>query len=248
MMLISLFACAELALFSTAEVSDTKTWSGYIYQQTLEVESGLNLLEEGTISIENIDGEEIAEIPNATQPYEDTPSYWQFELTNAWLNQEVQIRVEGNPETSLPMLWKTKTPARNASWLSGALYTQEIAFTQSYFSTFLPEDITVDFDDKTVSHLWGQPLIPEDWTDVRIRVYGDDNEEVDTFQYHLLENDAISDNTANGITWFFAWNIPAGNIRLEIETSAGDILETVYCSAGGEILSAHFYALPQEEI
>lgn len=242
MIFISLFACAEL--FSADESSETNSWAGYAYQQTLDQESELTQMEEGSIILENIYGEEIT---RAEQPYEDTPSYWQFQLEKMWLNQETQIRIEGNSETTLPMLWRSKTPTKDANWLSGAFYTQELGFTKSYFSTFLPEGMTTDFDDTSVSHLWGQPLIPEDWSEVEIRLYDGNNEEIEVYSYHLLENGAISDNTANGVTWFFAWNIPAGKIRLEIETSAGEFLETMYYSRGGEVLSAHFYALPQEE-
>ena len=238
-MIFQLLACA--GLFTPEDSSDLKTWSGYTYQQTLEEDNGLTLMSEGSLALEDIHGEEITV---ATQPYSDTPYYWEFELEPEWLSQEAQIRVQGNPETTLPMLWKSKMPSTTSSWLSGALYTQEISFTESYFSTFLPEDLSVDLTDNSLAHLWGQPLIPGDWADVAIRVFNGDDEEVDVYSYQLLENGAISDNTSTGVTWFFAWNISAGVIRLEVETIEGELIQTSYHSQGGEILSAHFYALP----
>jgi hypothetical protein len=238
-MIFLLLACA--GLFTTEDSSDLETWSGYTYQQTLEKDNGLTLMSEGSLALEDIHGEEITV---ATQPYSDAPYYWEFELEPEWLSQESQIRIQGNPETTLPMLWKSKMPSTTGSWLSGALYTQEISFTESYFSTFLPEDLSIDLTDNSLAHLWGQPLIPGDWADVSIRVFNGDNEEVDVYSYHLLENGAISDNTSTGVTWFFAWNIPTGVIRLEVETIEGNLIQTSYYSQGGEILSAHFYALP----
>ena len=238
-MIFLLFACA--GLFTTEDSSALETWSGYVYQQTLENENELALMSEGRLVLENIHGEEIQ---LATQPYSDTPYYWQFEIEPEWLNQEVQIRVEGDPKTTLPMLWKSKMPSTTGSWLTGALYSQEISFTESYFSTFIPEDLSIDLTDSNFAHLWGQPLIPEDWSDVTIRVYDRNDDAVDIYSYQLLENGAISENTSTGVTWFFAWNIPVGIIRLEVETIDGDIIQTTYYSQGGDVLSAHFYALP----
>ena len=106
--------------------------------------------------------------------------------------------------------------------LATSLYSQEISFTESYFSTFIPEDLSIDLTDSNFAHLWGQPLIPEDWSDVTIRVYDRNDDVVDIYSYQLLENGAISENTSTGVTWFFAWNIPVGIIRLEVETIDGE--------------------------
>ena len=62
-----------------------------------------------------------------------------------------------------------------------------------------------------------------------------------------LSNGTITTDTSTGITWFFAWNIEPGEIRLEVTTANSSLISTTYPAQGGDILSAIFYALDEVE-
>ena len=69
-----------ILLFSIACLSEETTlssWTGYMYQQTLEEDDGLALFSSGTISLLDLEGNLLTE---ATNPYEGSPFYWQFSL------------------------------------------------------------------------------------------------------------------------------------------------------------------------
>jgi hypothetical protein len=231
-----------LTIACTDEITPIR-WAGYMYQQTLEEDDGMVLLETGELTLLDTQGNHIAD---ATNPIEGTPYYWQFELQSEYLEQEIAMRIQG--EDTVPMLWRGVTPTSNASWLSGAIFTQEIAFTQTYFDNFSYEITDVDLTDTTVSHLWGQPLVPEDWIDATIQVFDGNGEEVPVYSFNQLSNGTITSDTSAGVIWFFAWNMIPGEIRLQVTTSDGGEITTIYPAEGGDVLSAVFYSLGDSQL
>ena len=230
-------------LFLNACLSQTTpsiTWNGYVYQQTLEEDDGLALFDNGTVQLMDLSGNVLAQ---ASNPFEGTPSYWQFDLTQEQLQNEVAIRVSA--ENTVAMVWRAQTPSTNATWLSGGLLTQEVDYAQTYFDSFTSEITDVDVTDDTVVHLWGQPLIGADWANVTIEVFDGEGESAEVFTFTQLSNGSLTSDTSSGVTWFFAWNLVPGDIEVRVTTELGESASTVYPTQGGDIVSAMFYALPE---
>jgi hypothetical protein len=231
-----------LLIACVSDETPLTTWTGYVYQQSIEESNALAQFENGNIDLLDESGLLLAQ---ATKPNEDTPFYWQFELEESQLNRDIAMRISG--ETTVSMLWKGQTPSTDANWLSGGLFTQEIEFTKTYFDAFANGITTVDLNDNSLVHLWGQPLVAEEWIGSTISVFDGNGEPVDVHAFSQLSNGAITADTSTGVIWFFAWNIVPGEIILEITTADGQVVSTSYPSQGGDILSATFYALPEVE-
>ena len=87
----------------------------------------------------------------------------------------------------------------------------------------------------------------EEWIDVEISIF-DTEQEYPVYTFSQLSNGLISTNVDTGIDWFFAWNLPPVPLTLQIDTPDGSTITTVYHPQEGDILSALYYALPQEEL
>ena len=170
------------------------------------------------------------------------PSHYQrLILTPDLLKQPISLRVSS--PTTTPILWSGKTPSKSGTWLAGGLFAIESTFGMDFLNTFAT---TVDLDITGSIHLWGEPFKPEEWIGVEISLY-DAEQEYPVYTFSQLSNGLISTNVDSGIDRFFAWNLPASPLTLEVDTPEGATITTVYHPQEGDILSALYYALPLQE-
>lgn len=233
--MIFLFNMFFFGIFGCSNSIPPLNWNGYLY---LENADGFDPLPNGTMTLYDRNG---AFLMDSTQPYSGTAHYHNFALTEDLLGLEISLFIQ-SPNT-YPIVWNGTIPNASSSWLSGALFAPEEIFIQEYFANFDVND-NIQWNDTAVQ-LWGQPLIPEDWKDIAISVIDGNGETVEVYSFAQVDN-FITNDTSSGIQWFFAWNISPGNIEVTITNlSTNDSVSTTYPTEGGEIISALFYALPE---
>ena len=170
------------------------------------------------------------------------PSHFQrLTLTPNLLDKPISLRVSS--PTTTPILWSGETPSKSGTWLAGGLFSIESTFGMDFLNTFAT---TVDLDITGSIHLWGEPFRPEEWIGVEVSLY-DNEQEYPVYTFSQLPNGLISTNVDTGIDWFFAWNLPAAPLTLQVDTPNGATITTVYHPQEGDILSALYYALPPQE-
>ena len=222
-------------MFSCTSINEDTIWEGYLYEQSTE---GMIPLENSYLELIDKDGILImeGEIPA------NRPSHYQrLTLSPELLGQPIALRI-GSP-TATSILWSGETPNKSGTWLSGGLFAIESTFGMDFLNTFAT---TVDLDITGSIHLWGEPFIPEEWVGVTITLY-DAEQEYPVYTFSQLPNGLISTNIDTGIDWFFAWNLPASPLTLQVDTPDGATITTVYHPQEGDILSALYYALPPKE-
>ena len=221
----------------TPTTTNTPTWSGYVYEEDA---SGLNSMRNPLLRLLDTNG---TELTTATAPYTSTPHYLHLEIEESWQANSAILEISN--ESSYPTIWAGTIPSGvSNSWLSGALFAFNKEFMQDYANSFMGNDFVIDWEN--TSQLWGQPLRRNEWNsqenDMEIHVYDAEHNEIPVFVFDQTDFGLITTDTSNGITWFFSWNIPAGNILLEVLHN-GTSTQTLYPTAGGDIISAQFYAL-----
>jgi|GEM_PF-6360535 len=226
-LLSMMFACTseETSIF----------WEGYLFQQS---EEGMIALEDATIEILNGSGDFLTsgEIPNGRPS-----NYQRLAMETEWLNQPIGLRV-GSPN-SITMLWNGQSPSKDATWLPGGLFALEDSFGNAFLDSFAN---TVDVPLEGPVHLWGEPFRPEEWINVSIEIF-DEDQEYPVYTFSQLSTGLISTSIDTGIDWFFAWNLPAKPLTLQVTLETGAVIQTQYAPQDGDILSALYYALPQED-
>ena len=210
-------------------------WEGYLFQQS---EEGMIPLEDATIEALNESGEFLTDgsIPTGR------PSHYQrLIMESEWLNQPIGLRVSS--PNSMTMVWTGQSPSKDATWLPGGLFSLNDSFGYDFLNSFAS---TVDVTLEGSVHLWGEPFYPEEWVDVSIVLF-DTEQEYPVYTFSQLSNGLISTSIDTGIDWFFAWNLPAKPLTLQVTLETGEVIQTQYAPQDGDILSALYYALPQED-
>jgi len=210
-------------------------WEGYAFEQTSD---GMVPLRGAMVELMDKNGVLIGE---GTTPAGRQEHFLRLILEEEMLNQPIELRVSS--PTTTPILWNGISPSTSGTWLAGGLFSIEEAFGFEFLNTFAD---TVDIELTGSIHLWGEPFRSEEWTDVVITL-SDEVQDYPIYTFSQLPNGLISTNTESGIDWFFAWNLPATTLFLRIETSDGQMIETIYHPEEGDILSALYYALPPKE-
>ena len=227
LLLLSILACSTISL--------PLSWSGYLYQEDAD---GFTPLPDATMSLKDQDG---TWLMDSELPYSGTAHYHNFALENTWVEQNISVLIQS--PTTHTILWNGQLPDTNASWLPGTLFAPETSFIESYFVNFDSNDEILWSDE--VVHVWGQPLIPEDWSNVQIEIWDGDGTMVEVQTFAQVDS-LISNDTSNGIQWFFAWNLSPGDITITITSNeSNESISSHYPTTGGEIISSLFYALPE---
>lgn len=225
----------SISLLGCTSVEGTIFWEGYLFEQSTD---GVVPLEDSVLQLLDATGDTIVEgsIPSGRPSH-----YQQLTLTPELLEQPVELRVFS--PTTIPILWSGESPSKSATWLPGGLFAIERIFGLDFLNSF---SATVDVELTGTVHLWGEPFRPEEWIDVDITIF-DAEQEYPVYTFSQLPNGLISTNVDTGIDWFFAWNLPATPLTLQIDTPDDVTITTVYHPKEGDILSALYYALPAQE-
>lgn len=223
-------------------------WDGYVLAQV----SGLDetqVLAEGSVTLVDLDGTELA----AAAPIEGFVGYWRFEEVP--VATEVALRLEGTASGSepgaplTPTVWRSRTPSGRASWLTGGLFLRDLAYTEDFLATLegFPGVTVTPLSEGTVAHLWGEPWLPEEWSDVEVSVVGGDGLEGTVLLLVVEEDGTIREASGEEpVDLFLGLDLAPGTVTLTVETPEGAVAETSWPARGGEVLSAIYYALPEE--
>lgn len=234
MLLLAPLACA---LLEEQRAAPTEVvWSGWVYAELPGADAPL--LEAGTLTAWDLDGEPLAEGTMA----EDAPGYWSLTLPAA---TELELRLDGDEQAA--MRWRGRSPAGRGYWLSGALFTVGDATAAAFFEALdgwqglQPRALSGG----EVAHLWGQPWEPEAWAGATVEVeHGGGAATVVRLAYDS-EGQLIDAGTGR-VDLFVAVNLEPGPVTLRVQASDGRRAETRWQAQGGELLSAFYTTLSAE--
>ncbi|NOY28247.1 MAG: hypothetical protein GXP62_20480 [Oligoflexia bacterium] len=210
------------------------TWSGYVYADLPA--DAIPWLEAGTVQVTDLDDNEIT---TGTQ-LDGTPGYWEFDVP---VDIDVAIRVSGGDQ--VPTLWRGRTPAGRAYWLTGALFAINAQTEASFFDSLngwqglSPSDLSQG----EIAHLWGAPQDREAWAGAMIEVTDSDGS-AQVVALAVDADGALIDAGTGPIDYFVAPNLVPGDVSLRVIAADGRVAETTWPAHGGDLLSAFYFSLP----
>ena len=225
------------------------SWGGYVYAYLSEVDEAVVLSEattdnpivEPAVELVDLTDTSLAE---ATQPYTDSPGYWRFDT--APVGKDVAIRVSGEGLT--PTVWRGVVPGGTATWLTGVIYAYEATIYDDFFASidgFQGMDFPSLVDSESTV-LWGEPLSPEDWAGAIITVTDGEGISAEVLALAYDDTGALVEASDGAIDLFLAPDLAPGTVTLRVEASGRVATETSWPARAGDLLSAVFYALPEE--
>ncbi len=221
-------------------------WDGTILAQ-VSTEAEVQVLDEGSVTLHDLDGALLAEAET------DGSGYWRF--NEVPVNTEVAIRLQGVsggsstlPEMT-PTLWRGLSPSGRATWLSGGLFLRDLAYTEDFLSTLegFPGTSVTPLSEGTVAHLWGEPWEPERWADAEVVVTDGAGEDAELLLLVIQEDGTIAEaQGGEPVDLFIAIDLAPGEVQLSVTTTTGAQAQETWPAEGGDLLSAIFFALPEE--
>lgn len=223
-------------------------WDGYVLAQVSGLEE-TQVLASGSVTMLELDGTELA----TAVPVEGVAGYWRFEEVP--VATEVALRLEGTASGSdpgaelTPTVWRGLTPSGRASWLTGGLFLRDLAYTEDFLATLegFPGVEVTPLSEGTVAHVWGEPWVPEDWAGAEVSVVGGDGVEGTVLLLVVEEDGTVREASGDEpVDLFLGLELAPGTVTLTVVSAAGAVAETSWPAEGGELLSAIYYALPEE--
>ncbi len=213
------------------------SWSGYVLYYP-EGATDYDTLSAGTLTLVDLDDAVLAE---GSQPYEDTPGYWLFEEVP--VATEIGIRVAAEGATTV--LWRSRSPSGSGTWLTGAVLTWEESIYAALFDSLDGQNgLRISpLSEGQVAHLWGEPLVPQDWAGAEISVTDGAGDDAAVIALAYDEDGALVDAGEGAVDAFVAVNLAPGTVTLSVTSAAGVTTETLYPARGGDLLSAIYYDL-----
>ena len=228
MIILALISC------TVETTTDDISWAGYIYSK--QQNGDLQQLQSGTLTVLDLNGENLID---GEQPYPDTPAYWTVTLPVEHQGKDVALRITA--ENNDTMLWRGQSPTAKSIWLGGSLYTHTKAYNQYLFAALANEDVA-NLSDAQVAHLYGQPLLAENWANAQIELL-DGNGDLQPVQtFSNAEDGTFSTDVTEKIDFFCAFNIVPGIVTLQITLQDGTEIATDYPASGGDLISAINFA------
>ena len=222
-------------------------WSGWVLAD-LPTQGTTPALDAGTVDFTDLDGNLIA---SADQPYADSPGWWEVEVP---IDTDVAVRVEGSPDSPsdlpalAPMVWRGHTPDGRGVWLQGALFARDLEWLDTFFSDLSSIGLHPGaLADGEVAHLWGEPLDPDAWAGATIEVTGDDGQPAQVLTFTVDDDGAMTEARGGRVDIFLAINLPPGITSLHVEAVDRSPLDVTWPTRGGDLLSAVYIALPEND-
>lgn len=211
------------------------TWSGYLLDGPFEESEPL-----GGSEILAFDLQDQA-IASAIEPEPAQEPGW-YEL-RVPANTDLGLHISA-PET-IPSLWRTPSPGRDAWWLTGALFAYRSDDWMPLFEELqLPGARRAELDSE---HCWlfGLPMEPEAWSGADIVVIHGDDQHANVRSFASNQDGILTPSGAGPVEEFFAFNLTAGDIYLSVAFPDGSSIQALYPSCSGELISAWYLSLPQ---
>ncbi len=242
--LLCLVACDEdsalddlVSWEELAETSDEVTWTGTIYDGPYTGDN--DVLTGGSVVVEDLDGQTLAE---GEEPYTTYEGYWRLTVPPS---TDVVLRLSG--DEMYPTMWQVRTPERSALWYSGGLF----AYGQEVWGEFF-EGIAGELDttlSEDLCWVWGVPYDSTDWAGASVTIAstaGKETVEATTQSFSVSEEGVMTPAVANAeVDYFFAFDVAAGDVSIDIEVADGRTLSLIYPDCAGEVVSAWWLVLPE---
>ena len=217
------------------------SWSGYLTHY--EPKTGDSVYaSEATLDMVDLNDTLLI---TAGQPLSGNPAYYRFE--NIPVQTPIALRLSGNDLTT--MVWQGTTPSGTGMWLTGSIFTYHSQLHDEFLANVADiKSISIEsLKEGEVAHLWGEPLNPQEWSNVEITATDGDNHSVEVHRFYYDEDGNLAPATDGPVDLFLAFNLMPGLVTLSIIPQTGEIIETIYPTRGGDMLSAIFHALGEEQ-
>ncbi len=231
LLLASLVACSLLEE-QRDPVTDVR-WSGYVYADIPS--DTAPLLEAGTFQVVDLDDVVVADGVQTS-----TAGYWDVTVP---VGLDVAVRVDGGAQAAT--VWRGQTPTGRAYWLSGALFAFADDTVDDFFDSLdgwqglSPQRLS----DGDIAHLWGSPLVPDDWAGADVTVLDADGNDVAVVLLAYDQDGALIDAGTGPVDFFVAPDLPPGTVTLQVQAADGRALQEQWPARGGDLVSAFYVDL-----
>ncbi len=218
--------------------SSPAVWYGYVVDDPVAVGNTTTPLADGELFAVDLDG---TPLTGVSQPEGAPAGYWEMRLD---VDIPVALRVEG--PNHVPMVWRAQTPSTNAELLSGYLFARDAAVASVVLDDLLGDGASVGFVDGDDAALWGQPGDPEAWAGATLTAEDGEGNVHAVSPFTIADSgEAVPAGPDDAVQLFLASGLAPGQVRFEVRLPDGTTAETVWPARGGDMLSAHYYALPE---
>ncbi len=236
--LLLLAGCGTWIFDDDSEAASSVNWYGSIIDGPYTGENGV--LSGGDVLVDDLDGERLAE---GTEPYSDTPGYWKLQVPPG---EPVAIHLAG--EEQLPAVWRGTTPTSTGYWYTGALFSYHEETWLPFFEDLEGQQgVSIEPLGEDSCWLWGAPYDPDAWAGAEIELLDGEGEPAVVLAYTLTEDDLLVLTSDEPVYYFFAFNMAPGDVTLSVQAADGRSLEETWPAWGGEVVSAWYVALAQED-
>ncbi len=228
----------SLLLLLTGCGSTGPVWYGYVYEDPLATGGELVAMAGSTVTAVDLDD---APMDGLSVPEGAPDGYLELRLDPG---TELALRVTGPDH--LPFVWRGAMPETTAELAAGALFGRSAAIGWATLDQL--QGVAADaslLDGETVA-LWGQPLDPAAFAGAELRIVDGDGtvHDVDAF-FIDADGAAVPAGLSDPIQLFLASGLAPGAVTLEVTAATGAVATTTWPARGGDMLSAHYFALPE---
>jgi len=179
---------------------------------------------------------------DGVQPYSANPGIWQATLPS---RVDYELRIEG-PD-SYPAVWRGRSPRRIGWWYTGAIFSWPVEVWDAVVADLEAQGSGPfgDLSEGDRVHLWGSPVD----SDLNVLPLGPDRVSIVDGEGNLAEVLLVAAaEVPDGEpvpTFFLAFDLAPGDITVTVSGESGEVVETVYRTVGGEIVSAWWFEVPE---
>ncbi len=215
---IVLGACASERGYRGAD--DVATWSGWVYAAPPTAEEPPTL-DVGDVVFLPDEGAAVA----AWSPYTDLPAYRSVDLTPG-----VAVSIVVTGPDAYPAVWRAQAPVADGAWSNGALFGAQAEYLAATYADFVDWGVTPPALGEGV-HLWGRPLVPEDWTCDEVRVGARPADLCLT----IREDGRLWPTVSGPVDRFYVFGLDAGEVVL-----TADGFEERWVAPAGSVVFAYW--------
>jgi hypothetical protein len=233
----SVLPLVAAALASTGCGSSAPVWYGYLYDDPL-LSGEFTALEGGSLEVTDLNG---TVLEGVSSPEGAPDGYVEMRLD---VGQEVALRVTG--PSHLPMVWRGQVPETSAELSTGALFARDGSVGWSVLSELLGDGADEGLLEGETVALWGQPLDSAAFAGVELRAVDGAGVAHDVSAFSIGEEGSVVEaGLDDPVDLFLASGLAPGEVELVVRRPDGDEVRTVWPAEGGDMLSAHYYVLPE---
>lgn len=228
--------CDRLWPEGTQDTGDV-SWTGQVLDGPYNGENGL--FTGGTFEVTDPGGRLLAE---GEEPWDDEPGTWRILVP-----RDAPVAIHLAAEGMLGAAWRSATPSTDAYWYTGALFAYDEAEWLPFFEQF--DDTYTDLeplDDRTC-WFWGAPEDAHAWAGAEVSLTDGGGTEIEVLRFTSDDEGLLVPAEEGPVPYLFAFGLAPGDVRLEVATTDGRSMSETWPARGGEVITAWFLALPEEQ-